>query len=123
MATLLELKQKLAEEEKALKEKYAEKLAAAKKREQRAETLEAKKRRKLEDHGKYMLAGIVLADMKHKKDASLLTGFLKTLTRKNDIDAIQSLIDLVLKPEAAVQSSKVSPSSKPLPKTEAPQKS
>jgi lipopolysaccharide biosynthesis glycosyltransferase len=123
MATLLELKQKLAEEEKALKAKYAEKLAAAKKREQRAETLEAKKRRKLEDHGKYMLAGIVLADMKKKKDASLLTGFLKTLTRKNDIDAIQALIDLVLKPEAAESSRPVSPSSKPQPKTEAPQKS
>lgn len=123
MATLLELKQKLAEEEKALKAKYAEKLKAAKKREQRAETLEAKKRRKLEDHGKYMLAGIVLADMKKKKDAALLTGFLKTLTRKNDIDAIQALIDLVLKPEVAVQSSKVSQSSKPQPKTEAPQKS
>ena len=93
--SLLELKKKLAAEEKALKDRYADKIAAAKKRERRIETLEAKKRRKLEDHGKYMLAGIVLADMKKKKDASLLTGFLKTLTRQNDIDAIQALIDSI----------------------------
>lgn len=93
--TLLDLKKKLAAEEKALKEKYAEKLAAARKRERRVETLEAQKRRKVENHGKMMLAGMVLADMKKTKKVDMLENFLTTLTKQNDRDAIQLLIDQV----------------------------
>ena len=91
--SLVELKKKLAEEEKALKAKYAEKLEAAKKRERRAATLEAKKLRKQEDHAKYLLAGFVLAEAKKSKNVDMLRKCLATLTREHDKEAVQALID------------------------------
>lgn len=97
MATLLELKQKLAEEEKALKAKYAEKLKAAKKRERRAETLEAKKLRAQENHAKYLLAGYVLAEAKKSKNVDLLKKCLGTLTKERDKIAMQALLDSLVK--------------------------
>lgn len=121
--SLIELKKKLAEEEKALKAKYAEKLEAAKKRERRAATLEAKKLRKQEDHAKYLLAGFVLAEAKKSKNVDMLKKCLGTLTREHDKEAMQALIDSLTAPVAAGSSAPVSPSSKPQPKTEAPQKS
>lgn len=121
--SLVELKKKLAEEEKALKAKYAEKLEAAKKRERRAATLEAKKLRKQEDHAKYLLAGFVLAEAKKSKNVDMLRKCLATLTREHDKDAMKALIDSLTAPVAAESSRPVSPSSKPQPKTEVPQKS
>lgn len=95
--SLVELKKKLAEEEKALKAKYAEKLAAAKKRERRAESIEAKKVRAIENHGKYLLAGFVLADMKKSKNVDTLKKCLATLTKERDKIAVQTLIDSMAK--------------------------
>lgn len=119
--SLVELRKKLAEEEKALKAKYAEKLEAAKKRERRAKTLEAKKLRAQEDHAKYILAGYVLADIKKTKNVDLLKKCLATITTDRGKIAMKALIDSLT--EAAEPSAKVSQSSKPQPKTEAPQKS
>lgn len=121
--SLIELKKKLAAEEKALKAKYAEKLEAAKKRERRAATLEAKKLRAQESHAKYLLAGFVLAEAKKSKNIDMLKKCLVTLTTDRDKRDMQALIDSLISPEAAVSSRPVSPSLKPQPKTEAPQKS
>lgn len=121
--SLIELKKKLAEEEKALKAKYAEKLEAAKKRERRAATLEAKKLRAQENHAKYLLSGFILAEAKKSKNVDILKKCLATLTTDRDKRDMIALIDSLTAPEAGKPSVTVSPSSKPQPKTEAPQKS
>lgn len=121
--SLVELRKKLAEEEKALKAKYAEKLEAAKKRERRAKTLEAKKLRAQEDHAKYILAGYVLADIKKTKNVDLLKKCLATITTDRGKIAMKALIDSLTSPVGNVSSGQVAPSSTPQPKSEAPQKS
>lgn len=91
--SLIELKKKLAEEEKALKARYAEKIEAAKKRQRRVESLEAKKLRTQENHAKFLLAGFVLADIKKSKNTDTLRKCLATLTKDKDKEAMQALID------------------------------
>jgi len=122
--SLDELKKILADEEKALRDKYAKKLAAAKKRERTAKTREAKKFRAVENHGKYLLAGFVLAEAKRKADDTLLKRCLATLTKDREREALKHLIASVSSASTGdgKQSSTVAPSSKPLPPPANPQK-
>lgn len=118
-----ELKKRLAEEEKALKAKYAEKMEILKKRKQRVENLEAQKKRKQENHLKFLIGGYILAQIKNTKKTEILTKILEETTRKTDKELIENFINSLTAPEAGKPSVTVSPSSKPQPKTEAPQKS
>lgn len=90
-----EVREKLAREQKALKEKYAERLAVAKKRDQRVINLEAKKLRAKENHAKYLLAGFLIAEMKESKNISILKKCLATLTKERDIEDMKALIETV----------------------------
>jgi vacuolar-type H+-ATPase subunit I/STV1 len=91
--TLEQIKKRLAEEEKALREKYASKLAAARKREARERAIEAKKLRATENHGKFILAGFVLAEAKKTKNLDLLNRCLSAAKTDRDKAAIKALID------------------------------
>lgn len=93
--SLVELKKKLAEEEKALKAKYAEKMAVLKKREQRAATLESKRLRAQENHAKYIFAGYLIAEAKKSKNVDMLKKCLASLTAERDKIAVQTLIDSI----------------------------
>lgn len=111
MLTLDELKMKMEAEQKAIKDKYAEKLAAAHKREQKAKAREMKKIRAIENHGKYVLAGYMLAEFKKKGSLSTLKACLASLTNEREKEAIQYLISsLSGKPEASESSSQESQS-------------
>lgn len=92
MANLEEIKRRIEEERKALKEKHAALLAAAHKREQKAKGREAKKQRAIENHGKYVFAGYVLAELKKKCDAAPLRACLATLTNDKEKEALKHLI-------------------------------
>lgn len=118
-----ELKKRLAEEEKALKAKYAEKMEILKKRKQRVENLEAQKKRKQENHLKFLIGGYILAQIKNTKKTEILTKILEETTRKTDKELIENFINSLTAPEAAVSSWPVAPSSKLPPKMEVPQKS
>jgi cell division septum initiation protein DivIVA len=95
--TIEELKKRLAEEEKALKAKYAAKMEILKKRKQRFKNLEAKKLRAQENHAKYLLAGYVLAEAKKSKNIDMLINCLATLKTDRDKMDMQVLIDTLEK--------------------------
>jgi len=118
-----ELKKRLAEEEKALKAKYAEKMEILKKRKQRVENLEAQKKRKQENHLKILIGGYILAQIKNTKKTEILTKILEETTRKTDKELIENFINSLTAPEAGKPSVTVAPSSKLPPKMEVPQKS
>ena len=118
-----ELKKRLAEEEKALKAKYAAKLEILKKRKQQVENIEAQKKRKQENHLKFLIGGYILAQIKNTKKTEILTKILEETTRKTDKELIENFMNSLTAPVAAVSSRPVAPSSKPQPKMEAPQKS
>jgi septum formation inhibitor MinC len=118
-----ELKKKLAEEEKSLKAKYAAKMEIIKKRKQRVENIEAQKKRKQENHLKFLIGGYILAQIKNTKKTEILTKILEETTRKTDKELIENFMNSLTAPEAGKPSSTVSPSSKLPPKMEAPQKS
>jgi hypothetical protein len=91
--SLKELKAELAAEEKKVKERFAEKMKKAKELE-RAEALrQAKRKRALENHGKYLLAGWIVAEAKRTKNIELLKNCLASLKDERDVLAVKALID------------------------------
>lgn len=91
--SLKELKAELAAEEKKVKERYAEKMKKAKELE-RAEALrEAKRKRTLENRGKFLLAGWIVAEAKRTKNIEQLKNCLASLKNERDILAVKALID------------------------------
>jgi len=91
--SLKELKAELAAEEKKVKERFAEKMKKAMELE-RAEALrQAKRKRALENHGKYLLAGWIVAEAKRTKNIELLKNCLASLKDERDVLAVKALID------------------------------
>lgn len=91
--SLKELKAELAAEEKKVKERYAEKMKKAKELERVEALRQAKRKRALENHGKYLLAGWIVAEAKRTKNIELLKNCLASLKDERDVLAVKALID------------------------------
>lgn len=90
--TLVDLRKKLAEEEKELKKKYELKIKQVKEKERLAAAREAKKLRAQENHAKYLLAGYVIAEAKRTKTHELLNKCLASLFTDRDKADMNALI-------------------------------
>lgn len=93
-----EIKEALDKEIQDLKKKYNKKLDQIKAKERRAATVEAEKRRKRENHAKYLLAGFILAEMnKNNADCKRIAEkCLSSLKEERDIADFKLLLE---KPE------------------------
>lgn len=91
--SLKELKAELAAEEKKVKERFAEKMKKAKELERVEALRQAKRKRTLENHGKYLLAGWIVAEAKRTKNTELLKNCLASLKDERDVLAVKALID------------------------------
>lgn len=91
--SLKELKAELAAEEKKVKERFAEKMKKAKELERVEALRQAKRKRALENHGKYLLAGWIVAEAKRTKNIELLKNCLASLKDERDVLAVKALID------------------------------
>ncbi len=93
--TSQELIDELKAEEQRLRDAYAEKVKKAKEREKEQAVRLAKKKRPLENRGKFLLAGWILAEAKKSKKVDMLHKCMDSMKESRDKEAIQALIDLV----------------------------